>query len=82
MMFGFWSCAANFTWSMSSFTPSALADSAGVRRRTVTIFSKPVGPSFAARYSVPSPEVSISSSRTNLPNFSFLAMEGWRGAKK
>src|SRR5262249_15076828 len=46
------------------------------RRRTLTIFSKPVWLSLAARYSAPSPEVSISSSSTNFPNFSFLAMDG------
>src|SRR4029078_3033042 len=77
-MFGFWSWAANFTWSIRLFTVSALEDRFGRTRRTVTIFSRPVGLSLAARYSVPRPEASTSSRRTNLPNFSFLAMEGAR----
>src|SRR6185436_1518998 len=75
-MLGFWSCAANFTWSIRLFTVSAFVERFGRTRRTVTIFSRPVGLSLAARYSVPRPEVSTSSRSTNFPNFSFLGMEG------
>src|SRR5438874_12869045 len=75
-MFGFWSWAANFTWSMRLLTVSSFAVRSARPRRTVTTFSRPAALSFAARYSVPSPEVSTSSRSTNFPNFSLLGMEG------
>ena len=41
----------------------------------VTIFSRPAGPSLAARYSCPRPVTSLSSRRTSFPNFSRGAMK-------
>src|SRR5260221_3401273 len=75
-MFGFWSCAASLACSIRDLATSALPETAEPRRSTLTIFSRPVWLSLAARYSAPIPEVSISSRRTNFPNFSFLAMDG------
>jgi hypothetical protein len=73
--FGFWSWAANLTWSIRLLTASALDARGGLRRRTLTIFSRPVVPSLAARYSWPMPTFSTSSRRTNFPNFSLLAIK-------
>jgi hypothetical protein len=74
-MFGVCSCEANFTWSIRLLATSALAATRGARRCTLTTFSRPVGPSLAARCSVARAELSTCSRRTNFPNFSLFPIE-------
>src|SRR5262249_3557251 len=51
-----------------------LPETSGCSFRMLTIFSRPAGPSLAARNSSPRPVWSIRSRSTSFPNFSFLAM--------
>src|SRR5262245_23297795 len=73
-MLGLCSCEANFTWSIRLLATSASWATRGARRCTLTIFSRPVAASFAARCSEARDELSTCSRRTNFPNFSLFAV--------
>ena len=75
-MLGFWSWAANFTWSMRSFTRLRVGGQRRGQAQHGDDLLEAGGAELGRAVLCAQPGGSISSSRTNFPNFSLLAMGG------